>query len=125
MMLVDTWAWIELFRSSEKGKQIRKIIEKEPVNYTSMISIAEISKWAEKNKVDKEKIFKELRKSTTYLELSFGVLSTAGTEYGGIRKISKNIGLIDVIIYTSALIHDLKLLTGDPDFEGLPNVEFI
>ncbi len=59
------------------------------------------------------------------IELEESLLKEAGKNYADIRKISKDIGMIDVIIYTTAQMHQLTLLTGDPDFSKLPNVKIL
>ena len=125
MLLADTWAWVELFRGTEKGAKVRELLKQHATVYTSMVSVAEISQWADKYNLRSESIFSELDKLTAYLEVDFHLLKTAGKKYNELRKQKKDIGMIDVIIYTTALAHGITLLTGDTDFKGLPGVQML
>ncbi len=125
MMLVDTSAWIELFRGTPKGLHIQQLLEAETSNYTSLISIAEISQWAYKNQIDANSLLDPLEKQTVYLELNPELLKLAGQKYCELRRTRKTIGLIDTIIDTTACLHGLTLVTADKDFENLPNVKLV
>ncbi len=124
MILLDTWAWIEYFNGTSKGSKVKETIEKTQV-YTSIISLAEISKWVYKNEGNLGPIIKQINVNSIVIDLEEEILIESGRRYNQIRKSKKEIGLIDVIIYTTANIHSLKLLTGDPDFEGLEGVEML
>jgi predicted nucleic acid-binding protein len=41
------------------------------------------------------------------------------------RHIKKKFSTVDCIGYQLALVHNLKFLTGDKEFDGLPGVEFV
>lgn len=122
MYLFDSWAWIELLHGGSRGGKIRALLQSRSPVYTSKMSVAEISVWAEKYSVDKDEAFSRIGRLTSYLDLEFDLLRDAGRNYFLLRKTKKDIGLIDAIIYTCALKHGLILVTGDPDMEGLPNV---
>lgn len=124
MTLLDTWAWIEYFNGTDKGLKVKETIEKTQV-YTSVISLAELSKWVHKNEGNLEPIIKQVKVNSILLDLEEDVLIESGRKYKEIRKLKKDIGLIDVLIYMTANIHGLKVLTGDPDFEGLEGVEIL
>ncbi len=121
MILLDTWAWIEYFK---KNHSVKQIIDSEEC-YTSAISISEISKWALQNAQEVDFLINAVKKNSSIIELEESILKEAGKNYFKMRKISKNIGMIDVIIYTSAQLHGLQLLTGDPDFKNLPGVKML
>ncbi len=124
MKLLDTWVWIEYFKGSKEGARVKSIMEKSTV-YTSAISLAEISKWVCQNNGDLDFAVKQIKTNSIIIDLEEIVLLEAGKNYVEVRKIKNAMGLIDIIIYTCADIHSLTVVTGDPDFEGLPNVEMI
>lgn len=124
MKLLDTSAWVEFFKGSEKGLEIKKIIENSEV-YTSIITFAEISKWFIQNKTDVNTAINQIKNNSIILGLDENILVNAGKNYIVIRKISKDIGLIDVIIYTTCLSHNLNFVTSDSDFKDLENVVLI
>lgn len=124
MKLLDTWAWIEYFEGSEKGVKVKSMMEKSEV-YTSAISLAEISKWVCLNNGNLESAVKQVKTNSIIINLEEAILLEAGRKYIELRKIKKDIGLIDILIYTSADIHGLAIVTGDPDFDGLAGVEML
>lgn len=125
MILLDTSAWIEIFRDTDKGRKALETLKSEDGAYACVISIAEISSWADKNRFDPSMLLQELGKTADYVDLDRGILQQSGLDYNKLRKTKEKISLIDAIIYTTAAIHGLKLLTCDRDFEGLPDVILI
>lgn len=124
-MLLDTSAWIEYFKDTEKGKIVALILEKEQAFFTSLITISEVSVWCNKNKEDTAKFLQKLKNLSNLLELSETILLESGRIYSEQRNVNGKIGLIDCIIYTTAQIHGLVLLTKDNDFKGLQNIRTI
>lgn len=124
MKLLDTSAWVEYFKGSEKGKRVRAILA-ESQTYTSAITFAEISKWLSENHLPLEIAIAQIKKNSIIIDLEENLLIESGRQYVFLRKIKLKTGLIDTIIYVSAILHDLTLITGDFDFQGLTGVEII
>ncbi|MDP3742143.1 MAG: PIN domain-containing protein [Candidatus Micrarchaeota archaeon] len=124
MILLDTSAWIEFFNGSESGKRVKQLLASE-ASYTSAISIAEVAKWAKQNGKDVEAYNEALKTNSQIISLEEYILKEAGIKYLELRKISKDIGMIDVIIYTTAQLHGLELITHDSDFKNLNGVKML
>ncbi len=60
-MLLDTFAWVEFFRGTKKGIKVKKIL-KENQCFTSAISLAELSYWCKKEKIEIKKIILDVKK---------------------------------------------------------------
>ncbi|MBI2598188.1 MAG: PIN domain-containing protein [Candidatus Diapherotrites archaeon] len=116
-MLLDTYAWIELFNGTIKGFKVKEIIAGNQC-FTSAISIAELSEWIEKNKLNREHIFHVVKNLSTIIEVNQEQLETAGVLKIEKRKAFKDFGLIDAIILATAKQYGLPILTGDKHFEG-------
>ena len=125
MILVDTSVWVEIFKDTKKGQIALEKLKQSETIYLSNISIAEIVAWSERNSIDSEELLVGISKTANYLELDNQILKEAGLRYNKIRSLNQKIGLIDVIIYTAAQMHGLKLISCDNDFENLPNVEIV
>lgn len=124
MILLDTSAWIEFFNGSEAGERVKQLLASE-ASYTSAISIAEVAKWAKQNGKDIDAYNEALKTNSQIIPLEEYILKEAGVKYLELRKISKDIGMIDVIIYTTAQLHGLELITHDSDFDKMEKVEII
>ena len=124
MKLLDTSAWVEYFKGSEKGEKVKTILAEHQI-YTSAITFAEISKWLSENNISPDFAIEQIKINSIIISLEEPILIESGTRYTPLRKIKPKIGLIDTIIYVSAILHDLTLVTRDYDFQGLTNVEMI
>lgn len=116
-MLLDTYAWIEFFNGTEKGKRVQALIRDQPC-YTSAISLAEISEWLEKQQFERFTKLATIKHTTTVLELDHSILEQAGILKVQKRKTAPGFGLIDAIILATAKIHQLPVVTGDPHFKN-------
>lgn len=124
MKLLDTSAWVEYFQGSEKGKKVRNFLV-EPEIYTSAMTLAEISRWFTENNISVDMGITQIKTNSIIIDVEERVLVESGRKYVALRKIKPKIGLIDAIIYVTAVQHNLTLITGDFDFKGLPDVEII
>ena len=124
MKLLDTSAWVEYFKGSEKGVVVKQILEVSEV-YVSALTLAEISRWVYENGGDVLFAIENIKKNAVVLPLEDSILVESGIQYVNLRKIKKKISMIDVIIYVTSAVHGLVLVPGDSDFKGLMGVELI
>lgn len=124
MKLLDTSAWVEYFKGTEKGSIVRTILAENTV-YTSAITLAEITKWLSENNLDSGLPIRQIKINSVIIPLEEPILIESGRRYVLLRGVRPKIGLIDTIIYVSADLHALTLVTGDLDFRGLPHVEML
>jgi predicted nucleic acid-binding protein len=123
-MLLDSSAWIELFIQSEKGKEVKKILETQRC-FTSIVSIAEITNWCLKNDRDHKKWINYIEKISQVIPLNKKIVELAGQINFKNKKIIKNWGMLDSLIYSTALIYNLTVLTKDHHFKTLNNVNIL
>ena len=57
--------------------------------------------------------------NTKIINLTEDIAELAGKIKTSQRKIKKDFGLADSIIYATALLHDAKVISGDPHFEDI------
>ncbi|MFH0954894.1 MAG: PIN domain-containing protein [Candidatus Micrarchaeota archaeon] len=114
-MLLDTCAWIEYFLKTPKGARVRTFLTEKEC-FTSAISIAEISEWAERENLDRKTILDLIHQLSTVLDLDRGILET-----GGVLKVQKrvahaNIGLVDCLIIATGRQYNLPIVSSDRHF---------
>jgi len=122
MMLLDTYAWIELFTGSTKGKKVEEIIKSETKIFISILSLAEITVWCLRNQKNVSERLEIVKKYSEILDLSEKIVEIGGRINFEIKKKEKTFGMIDSLIYATAQIYSLKLLTGDKHFKNLDDV---
>lgn len=124
MKLLDTSAWVEYFKGSEKGRKVASFLEEEPC-FTCALTLAEISRWFVENNHDIDFAVEQIKQNSVLIMFEEKVLVEAGKNYPSLRKISKAISMIDVIIFITAYFHELTLITTDSDFRNLQGVEML
>lgn len=116
-VLLDTYAWIEFFSGTNKGVKVKELVANNQC-FTSAISLAELSEWIEKEKLDRNFVLFVVKDLSTILEINHENLELAGILKVEKRKTKKNFGLIDAIILATAKQHGLAVVTGDKHFQG-------
>ena len=124
-MLLDTSCWVEYFKGTEKGKKIKELMDKQEVLYTCPLTIAEISVWCRKNNKFPQDFIRSIKNLSIMLDMGEDVMSESGRIYHEAMKKNGKIGLIDCIIYATAQVHGLVLLTKDEDFKELEGAEIL
>ncbi len=124
MIVFDTYAWIEYFIDGKNADLIESYLENNQV-ITPIVVLLEISSKAYREKWDIKKYINFIKAKSTVLSLSEEIIIKTGEIYNNIKKDVKDFGLIDATIFTAAIINKCKILTGDPHFKNLDNVEFL
>ena len=115
----DSYAIIDYLKGNKKYEKYFK--ENEII--TTRLNLLEVyySKLAEGNKENAEKYFNQFLSKT--IEVEDEILKKAA-EFR-LNKKKQNISYIDAIGYEIAKEKKIKFLTGDKEFKGMPNVEFV
>ncbi|MBU0662897.1 PIN domain-containing protein [Candidatus Micrarchaeota archaeon] len=125
-IIIDSYAWVEYFLGSDKGRKARKIIEKEGNElFTPDICMAEIKFWALREKKDFEEIRRVIRTNSSVMEsFSNDWLEAAQVKFEK-RKKSKSFGLVDALLVVKQRQLGSAILTGDVHFRKGKRVEFL
>lgn len=120
--VIDSFAWIEYFRGSEKAKIIDEYLQYHSIA-TPTIVLAELSDYYERGKIrdwDRDMLF--ISSKTTIVDLTKDIAITAGQIKNIVREKyadKKHFGLADAIILATARKLTAKVLTGDIHFKNL------
>jgi predicted nucleic acid-binding protein len=132
-IVVDSYAWIELFLGSEKGNRVKKVLSDAEHVRTPDIVLAEISRKYSRENVDKKRTrsrLTEISSASIITSVDINVALKAGEAYLELANKAKQQrrrmpSLFDAIVLATAREHDSKVLTGDEHFEGLPETVLI
>ena len=120
--IIDSYAWIEYYLGEDVN--LKLIIETKNIA-TPAVVIAELSDKFTREKEDFNLFFQFINSRSKIIPLSTEIALKSGKFKSEMRKKYKQFGLVDAIIYLTAKMNNSQLLTGDPHFKGLDNVEFI
>jgi len=134
-IVIDTYAWIEVFLGTEKGRKVVGILKDAEEVYTPSIVLAEISKKYAQSGYSDEKIEERIRaitRQTRIVKIDERLALLVAKAY---RELIRNYeakgskgnkpGIADAIILASAWKVGGKILTGDAHFKGMENVIWI
>ena len=120
-MLYDTHAWIEFFDGTEKGRIVKEMMETEQPAI-AMASISELASWALKRGLEPSTILDKIEKTATVLSFGQNIAALAGEIHHQNKKTIPDWGMVDSMIYATALSNGLTLVTGDKHFADQPQV---
>ncbi|KAF5422391.1 MAG: putative nucleic acid-binding protein, contains PIN domain [Candidatus Methanomarinus sp.] len=124
--LIDTYAWVEYFIGSDKGKIVREILEDEKnVILTPECVLAELKGWAIRENIDFEELYQIVRKLSDIQCLTTNDWLDAASIRTEIRKNMKDFGMIDALIVAQQKRFNCKVISGDPHFEHIKNAMFL
>lgn len=127
-IVVDSYAWIEIFLGGDKGQFALEAIEDADLVITPETVLAEISRKYLREGAKEQVIRNRLKTISESSELSGIDENTAlesGNAYLEIEKIAKKSrnnkpSLFDAIVLATARVNEARVLTGDPHFRNLP-----
>ena len=123
-MLLDTYAWVEIIKNSPAGRRTTEMLGNEGLA-TSIASIAELSSWAHRSGLNARIIIEKVKSASTILQLTEEIAELAGELQVSIKKDTPDWGMVDSMIYATAVAHGIKVITGDSHFRGKPNAVLI
>ena len=120
MIVFDSYAWLEYFAGSEKGKIVKGIIKSRDEILTPSVCITEIKrKYLREKKEHKSRIkFITARSKIIKIDLDISLLA-ADLSY------KRKLYMIDAVVYACAILANSELLTGDQHFKGMDKVRFL
>ena len=126
VMLLDTSAWIEFFRGTEKGEIVEKVLEKEKT-FTSIVSLGEVAHWCLKHRLENRigEYINGIKQASTILEVNQDVVMAAGKINFERKKTVKSWDMVDSIILATGSLYSLKILTRDIHFKGVHSVHLL
>ena len=132
-IVIDSYAWIELFLGSSKGHKVKEIMQNADEVYTPDIVLAEIARKYLREGVEEKTVDARLEQiisasNLTYLDTKTALESAkCYTELlEKARQTDLNTpSLFDAIVLATGRILKSKILTGDQHFKSLPETIWI
>ena len=125
-IVVDAFAWIEYFDGSDKGLNVKRLLETDHNEIiTCSTTVAEvISKLLRKNQ-DTQIALKYINNFSKVIDITQEISILAGEIHFKEKKTNKDFGMLDSFVIATAKKLNSKILTGDNDFKNFKEVIFI
>ena len=132
-VVVDTYAWIEIFLGSAKGKAAKARIEGAESVFTPDIVLAEVARKYAREGIGEAVVQRRLAtilgaSEPVRIDQAIAVESTKA--HAELDERSREAGisrpsLFDAIVLAAARVNQAKVLTGDQHFKGLPETVWL
>ena len=124
-LVVDSWAWVEYLRGSKAGRKISERISHGEELWTSVVSLTEIISKYRREGLSEQTAVEAIGSLSKLGVPDRGDAVEAGRIHAEVKSKSPNFGLANSFVLQLARKVGAKVLTGDPDFEGLGEAEFV
>ena len=132
-VVVDAYAWVELFMGSSRGRRVREIVEAAESVYTPDTVLAEISrKYLRENASEKEvrERLAVVQAASRIVHITSDLAVSASRAYLELserakRKRLSSPSLFDGIVLGATRLKGARVLTGDVHFKDLPETIWI
>lgn len=117
LYIIDTYEWVEYFIGSDRGKQVKKIVEDvDNTIITPECCLAEIKGWCIREKQDFDEMYSLVRKiSEIECVLTQDWLDAASIR-SEMRKTAKDFGMMDALIMAQQRRMGCRVVSGDQRF---------
>lgn len=129
--VIDTYAWVEYLVGSRIGRKAKDLIEGRDSSTPSVV-MAELVKWYLSEVEAGRRTQSEMNDHLEFVSASSPIVpldDVLARESGELdflmKKRIKGWPLADSIIYATAKARRAKVVSGDPHFKGLADVEFL
>ncbi len=125
--VVDSWAWVELFKASAAGKRAKETIEEADDAFTPSLVLAELARKYLREGEDQAKVHGWLRtiiEGTQVIDIDLDLAEESARASVELAEKARKEGLGkpglgDAIVLATARVSQALVLTGDPHFQGL------
>lgn len=132
-LVVDSYAWVELFLGTAKGEETRGLILEAEEIRTPDIVLAEISRKYYREKLDPKTVkarLETISSATMVTGIDTSLALRTGPAHKELLEMAKlehleTPSLFDAIVLATAREYDSNVVTGDEHFRSLPETIFL
>ncbi len=124
-LLLDSWAWVEYLRGAERGQKVRDHIERSSDIQTHLVTIAELTSKLKRENMDPELAWRAVTSVSRVVIPNPIDAKNVGLLHAEMKAKRPNFSLADAFVLHGARKLKGRVLTGNPDFQGLPEAIMI
>lgn len=122
--VIDSWAWMEYLDGSELGNKAKPSIEGGNA-LTNMVTVAEVVSKVNRMGKDPSIAFDAIISLSKIIIGDEDFAKNVGLLHSSIKKRKPNFSLGDAFVLQTARSSNARVLTGDPDFEGIKEADML
>ena len=118
MNLIDSSGWLEYLTDGSLADEYSVHLAEPAEVLTPTVVLFEVYKWVRRERSEEEALIVAAQLQKTELVPLNPTIALNAADIG----LEHGLAMADSIVYTTALTHDVPLITSDRDFESLPGV---
>ena len=122
---LDTSAWLEYLNAGRHGPRVKQLLDAARDAGTPAVVVAEIIEAARRRKNNTKVFLEFLMAKTRFLPVTPAIARRAGRLNAERGDEDEAWTLLESLVLGTARQHKLRLVTADPIYEGLEDVEFL
>ena len=119
--ILDSSAWCEYLKGSEKGTKIHQLVDN-GLTAITLLSVAELADKYERESRSFDKTLQFIKSKAPILSLDLPIVLEAAKIKKKQRLARNKFGLVDALHLSTAKQYNVTFVTTDHDFQGLDNV---
>ena len=132
-IVIDAYAWIELFVGSEKGVEVKQILENADEIYTPGTVLVEIARKYIREGADEKTVGARLEviaSASNIIHIDVGIALEAARCYLELATYAKKSklnspSLFDAVVLATGRLLKSRIITGDAHFKNLPETLWV
>jgi len=121
MNLIDSSGWLQFFMNGQLAERYESYLEKFGEVLTPTIVLYEVYKRLKAELNEQQALWAAVQMERTNIV----ALTPAIAYHAADLALEHKLAMADAIVYSTADVHDAKLITSDKDFKDLPKVLYI
>lgn len=122
---LDTSAWLEYFNAGPHGPSVKKLLESDEDVLTPAIVAAQLIEAARRRNENSKAFLQFLQARSRVVPVTAEIARLAGKANATRATLESPWTLLESLIWATARHHHARLVTSDPLFAGLGNVELL
>ena len=124
--VVDAFAWVEYLAATPLGARVRELVENQGNDiFTAALSVSEVVSRAEREGRDGRRAADFMEGAGVIVPMDFTLAVSTGIIHAETRRRIRDFPYGDAAILATARRLKARVLSGDPHFRGMENVEFL
>jgi len=124
--IVDTYAWIEYFSGSKKGRTVKQLLENMNNSFITLeCCLAELKGWSIRNNIDFSMLLNVIEINSKIIPVLRKDWIRASEIKSEMMRTIRDFGLIDALLIAKQEQLKAKIITEDKHFFGLKDIQFM
>ena len=124
--VVDSFAWVEYLAATPIGAKVREVVDDEANEiFTSALSVSEIVSRADRDGRDGRRMASLVEGASVIVPMDFTLAVSTGAIHADARRRIRDFPYGDAALLATAKRLRARVLSGDPHFRGMENVDFL